>query len=61
MTDVTRQEPPKLGDVEFEPAAGRWNVYRRGELVAEGVTLQQMLAVIRGELPVESLAPAGSV
>ena len=47
MAGVTKQQPPKLGDVEFEPAAGRWNVRRAGELVAEGVTLQQMLGVIR--------------
>lgn len=56
---VNGHQPPKLGDVEFEPARGRWNVRRAGEMVAEGVTLQQMLGVIRGERTVESLQVRG--
>lgn len=53
MTTATKQkQPPRLGDLTIKRDLDRWAVYRAGELVATGLTHEQVLAIIRGELEV---------
>lgn len=45
----------KLGDCEFERDGNGWKLLRNGKMVVTGLTLQQMLAIIRGEVRVTDL------
>jgi hypothetical protein len=53
MTDraTKRRRRKDLANCEFRrDGDGRWKLLRGGELLASGMTKEQMLAVIRGDL-----------
>lgn len=55
-----RKRPPKLGDVELvKTPDGTWKLQRNGATVASGLHFQQVLAVVRGEVDINTLISGG--
>lgn len=51
-----RHAPPQLGDVRLQNTRNGWQLWKGGRLVCEGLSLKQVLQIIRGEVGVAQLA-----